>query len=326
VVRFAVPNDWRNAEIVRMISVTRGSLEVYDVGFEVDIDADFIAEGWVLLALSQADEVILRGVSVTMQNRKLRTAAIVELAQKSSRFDGRMPEAMDAPPVRIEAEDCLFRGEADLIRSANFDPARIRMSNVAVALDGSLIHLRGIDAMDVPSDAGSDRRIELDLRHITALLTGNLVRFQIETGRTVPRVSVSANNCVLVNGANPLASISGDLDTYDARQLLEWSGDHSFIHSQDPVWRIQGLVDEWDCSLEEWNELWRQGRLDRPNGTNLLRRDRSIPYHQMTRADLSLVTSKESPNPATDGASDGTDAGVQWGSTRLPRMSDGTSE
>jgi eukaryotic-like serine/threonine-protein kinase len=321
VIRFGVPPELPSAEIIRMISVIRGSLEVYDVGFqfEAEVSPQFFTDSWVLLSLSQAEEVRLRGVLVTIENPQGHPAAVVELVETSTGLDDRMPDAMERPPVRFNIEDSFFRGQADLFVCENVEPARIELSNVALGLSGSIMHLLGMDAIDVMSDMANDHRIELGLRHVTALLGREVLRFEINAGREVPRVAVSADNSVLVSPRNPLVSMTCEVDEFDARQRLEWSGGHSFIESQDPVWRIAGPINDSSYSLSEWNDLWRQGRLERVVGTNLLPRDRSVPYDQMTRSDLRLVNDPEVKNPATEGASDGTDAGVQWDSARLPR-------
>jgi eukaryotic-like serine/threonine-protein kinase len=321
VIRFGVPPELPSAEIIRMISVIRGSLEVYDVGFQfkAEVNSQFFTDSWVLLSLSQAEEVRLRGVLVTIENPQGHPAAVVELAETSSGLDDRMPDAMERPPVRFHVEDSFFRGQADLFLCENVEPARIELSNVALGLSGSIMQLLGMDSIDVMSDMTNDHRIELDLRHVTALLGREVLRFEISAGREVPRVAVSADNSVLVSPRNPLVRMTSEADEYEASRRLEWSGGHSFIESQDPVWRIVGPINDSSYSLAEWNDLWRQGRLERVVGTNLLPRDRSVPFDQMTRSDLRLVNDPEVKNPASEGASDGTDAGVQWDSARLPR-------
>jgi eukaryotic-like serine/threonine-protein kinase len=321
IIRFGPPPELTSAEIVRMISVIRGSLEVYDVGFQfkADVNSRFFTDSWVLLSLSQAEEVRLRGVLVTIENPQGHPAAVVELTENSGGLDDRMPDAMERPPLRCYLEDSFFRGQADLFLCENVEPARIELSNVALALSGSIMHLLGMDAIDLLADMNTDHRVELALRHVTAMLGSEVLRFRIQPGREVPRVAVSADNSVLVSLRNPLVLMTGEVDDYDTPELLEWSGGHTFIESQDPVWRIVGPLIEIGYSLTEWNDSLRQGRLERVVGTNLLPRDRSVPFSQMTRVDLRLVNDPEVKNPASDGASDGTDAGVQWDSSRLPR-------
>ena len=325
VVRFSVPEGLTADPVVRMIEVTEGALEVYNVDFIMEIDPAYYADRWVLLSLEQADAVTLRGVSVTIDKPQLTAvaAAIVQFAESQPAFGNRMPEIRERPPLRFEAEDCFFRGDADLFLNENVDLTRIRLSNVAAALGGAVIRILGT-SVDVSMDSSSEHLVELELQNVTASLASAMVSFEVDNGSTVPRLAVTAGNSVFeIDGTHPLVRMIGDVDPdIDPFELLEWSGGNCFVQTDDPIWSITGLYDdERAVSLADWNDLWEEGRLDRRLGARLLLRDPSTLDSEVTAVDLSLNQAVAGRNPAQSGASDGDDAGVRWDSPALPKLS-----
>ncbi len=322
--RFAIPEEriaLGREEFVRMLSVSGGSLEIYNIDLKVTIDPELNVGQWVLLSLADADHVELHGVTITLENDSLRPAAMIEHAESVR------PSFSDVPPapVRIEAEDCLFRGESDLILDRTIDPARIRFSNAAVAIDGALLRVEGTDAYDVATDMNSGHDIELELKHVTAFLGDGIGYFDVQSSHSVPRLVVDAGDSV-VSAPDPLITMQGELELRDFQDRLDWSDDATYLQGPGAFWRIEALDSRRDYDREEFGELWSPAsRRPQPETVaNLIRVRKDRPFSRMSRTDLQLDQGLS--NPAIHGASDGTDAGVDWDAEKLPAFPAGQGE
>jgi serine/threonine-protein kinase len=123
--RFALPPGRRvpgREEQVSMLSVSGGSLGIYNVDLQLTVDPNLNIGQWVLLSLSAVEHLELHGVSMSLENNSPRSAALIDLAERLRTVF--LDETV--PAVRIESENCFFRGEGDLIVTRNVDPARIQ--------------------------------------------------------------------------------------------------------------------------------------------------------------------------------------------------------
>ncbi len=246
--RFEIPEEriaLGREEFVRMLSVSGGSLEIYNIDLKLTVDPKLNVGQWVLLSLTDADHVELHGVTVTLENESLRPAAMIEHTESVR------PAFPDAPPppIRIEAEDCFFRGEGDLILDRTIDAARIRFSNAAVAIDGALLRMEGTDAYDVATDMNSGHDIELELKHVTALVGDGIAWFDVQSAFSVPRLVVDAGDSV-VSSQGPLITMQGDLELRDFQDRLEWSDDATYLRGPNAFWQIEALDSPRDYDRE----------------------------------------------------------------------------
>ncbi|MBX3438045.1 MAG: protein kinase [Planctomycetaceae bacterium] len=316
--RFALPERYfatRREESVPVISLSGGSLDLNNIDLKLTVDPLRIFGHWVLFSLVDVEHLELHGVSITLENEAPRPAALIEHAES-----GRTTFADIAPdPVKIVAEDCFFRGEGDFLLSRTIDPARIRLNNVALALGGAIVRLEGTDTYDVMTDMKKGHDVELELKHVTALLRDGLATFDVQVNHSVPRLVVQVGDSVVSTTA-PLIVMQGDLEPEDFRDRLTWSEYATFLEGPDTVWQISSPSTRAEINRSEFDELWSSSVRRPPGGGwgTLLRPQSDRRHAEMTRDDLQLDASQT--NPAVDAASDGSDAGVDWDAVRLPRL------
>ncbi|MCA9077185.1 MAG: serine/threonine protein kinase [Planctomycetaceae bacterium] len=321
--RFSAPAEWRlgrQGKTVSMIEVSHGSLEIYNVDIQLDVSADLDIQQWNVIALNDAKELSLRGVSVTVENAETRSVAIVELSEPVGRFDRITP-----PSVQVNATDCFFRGHSDLILDHNVDPADIRLTNVAVALEGTVIRIEGTDQTTVGTDMNEALAVNLEIKQVTAWLGSGMARFEVNSNHSVPKLTVDADDSVIaISSSVPLIRMQGEFDLHDFEDRLEWSDQATFLHGPsfsagEPVWQIVTPGRSRNLDRDEFDDRWNRGRgpIRRAFGP-LLNAQPGLPFARITREDLELFRDAEQENPAVNGAIDGADAGVKWEAPRLP--------
>ncbi len=322
--RFSAPLEWqlgRRKDTVSMIEVSQGSLEIYNLDIRLEVSPDLNFQQWTVIALNDANELSLRGVSITAVNAGTKSVAIVELTEPVGRlFDGSSPSV-----VQIDAEDCFVRGQADLFLDHNVDPKVIRLNNVAVALEGTLLRFEGTDQHHVATDMNEKHVVQLELQNVTAWLDEGLASFDVQPNFSVPQLSVDADDSVIVVASpHPLIKMQGEMDLRDFEDRLEWSDQATYLQGPDlargdPVWQISSPGRLRNLDRDEFDSRWNRRRpgTQRPVG-QLIKVKRDVPFAQISSADLELSDDPE--NPAIDGAIDGSDAGVDWEASRLPQL------
>ncbi len=313
-----------------MISIERGTLEIYNVDLELVVESQFFVDRWVMLSLFRAEQLVLRGVSITIANSLRHPAAMVELLPPDMQeFSDLMSEPIRRPAARVDFANSLLRGEADLFQIDSADAARIRLDNVAVALNGSMMMIRGIDTLDLPVGLTPEEAVELTMQHVTAVLSRPLIDIDVRPDYAVPSLIVDARDSVVVIPEGPLVAMRGDYDEFDFRNLLSWSGSHNVLEVRDPVWRIASEVSfatPREFTFEQWLDVWRRSsRSERRTSERLLQmRDDAASgsargsFATWSVDDFRLRMDGPLLNPAVDSASDGHDAGIQLNLDRIP--------
>ncbi len=324
--RFAAPPEWRLGRLsdtANMIEVTRGWLEIYNMDIRLEVTPELNIPQWTVIALTNAKELSLRGVSITTENAGTRSVAMIELKEPV----GLPFDESPLPPVQIDAEDCFFRGQADLFLDHNVDPAAIRLSNVALALDGTLLRIEGTDQRHVDTDMNEEHVVELELKHVTAWLADGLADFNVQSNFSVPKLKVDASDSVVVVASSqPLVNMQGEMDLQDFEDRLEWTDQATYLHAlnlmpSDPVWRISVPGRTRNFDHDEFDSRWNRRQLFTPGSIGeLLAVQPDVPFAEVTRRELQLQDHAEQSNPAISGATDRSDAGVDWGASRLPPL------
>jgi hypothetical protein len=165
----------------------------------------------------------------------------------------------------------------------------------------------------------SGHDIELDLNHVTAILEGGVATFDVQRNYSVPRLVVDAGDSVISSGA-PLVTMQGDLGARDFQDRLAWSDDATYLRGDDVLWRISASDELQEFDRDQFDAKWLRSRRLRPFDavTRLLSPRPEQRFSKMSRVDLQLNSALD--NPAREGASDRTDAGVDWNEQRLPRL------
>jgi serine/threonine-protein kinase len=320
---FAPLDDGRRSEIARMILVDRGSVEFYDLDLELVIDPEQAVDQWTLLSLSGAEQVALRGVAITVRNSTQKPCAVVELMEPpGAALAELMPDSMSrGPELRFTAEDCVFRSDGDLFWVDNVEPGSLTFRNSALAVDRAGLRIHGSDLLDVSAVMSDERRLRVTLEHVTARAGQGLARMLVETDASVPGLEFEVSDSVLVSPlGDPLIEMSGELELYEFQSLLSWLDMATFLDVSYPLWRIVARGRTKDYSHAEWDDLWKRAESSSPLDQGLLNAAEGTASSQLSIADLRLRDAEGPLNPALAGASDGTDAGVDWTVPRLPTL------
>ncbi|MCA9111725.1 MAG: hypothetical protein KDA52_17360, partial [Planctomycetaceae bacterium] len=322
--RFGAPPEWRfgrSFDAARMIEVSQGALEIYNLDIQFEVDAELNIEQWSLISLKDADELSLKGVSITVVDTESKSVAIVELTESVAvSFNEPSPS-----PMQINAEDCFVRGHGDFLLNRNIDSIVFWMNNVAVALDGTLVRLEGTDQGRVTPDMGEKHVVQLELKNVTAWLKRGLANFDVRPSFSVPELEVDAEDSVIaIASSHPLIKMQGQLNLFDFEDRLDWSDQGTYLQilqssSEDPVWQILSPDGKSNLNRADFNSHWKRGRSVVQRETEqLLKVQPEMPFDQILAEDLELLQSDE--NPAIGGAVDGTDAGVDMNSSRFRQL------
>jgi serine/threonine protein kinase len=134
---------------------------------------------------------------------------------------------------RLAIENCLIRGDGDLIASHGTRPVMIDVTNVWMALAGSILSCDG--ARDETAQrADTDQPTQLGLKQVTAYLGGNLLRLRDPRDRdfkSVTPVQVVSANCIFQAGGSnkSLVHLEGpDPGQELLKSLVQWSADSNW--------------------------------------------------------------------------------------------------
>jgi hypothetical protein len=117
----------------------------------------------------------------------------------------KMGQSSSRPAPEVLVRDCLVRGQGDLAAVRPSRPFDLELTGSVVALDGSLLNVDGSPKDPPPNEHNQMVR----LVHVTAYLTGNLLRLRAKGGKgLVPTVVQRAtDNLFVAVGAKPAAFI-----------------------------------------------------------------------------------------------------------------------
>jgi serine/threonine protein kinase len=147
------------------------------------------------------------------------------------RMDPPLPQAVGKSP-RLAFDDCLIRGDGDLIASHATRPFEVDVTNVWMALAGSLLSCDGARDESAPRPE-TDQTTRVGLKQVTAYLTGNLVRLRAPRDRdfkSVTPVRVDSANCIFqAAGSKSLLHLEGPDPGQDSmKSLVQWSADSNW--------------------------------------------------------------------------------------------------
>ena len=187
VIQFQSATEPGRNDVTQMITVSEGSLTLEDVSLVMPVRTA-LSERWSLFSLAQAESLDLRGVSIVVTNPQRLPATVVELVPPRNLDPLRMmPDSMMRRQVALDWQDCLIRGDCDLIVQDTLDPAELRCENLAVAVRGALLRVHGREALD--GRVNDERRFTIRLRQVTALLGDGVLRVETDLFRGSRRLT-----------------------------------------------------------------------------------------------------------------------------------------
>lgn len=315
VIEFQSATEPGRNDVTQMISVSEGSLTLEDVSLAMPVRTA-LSERWSLFSLAQAESLELRGVSIVVTNPQRLPAAVVELVPPRNLDPLRMmPDSMMRRQVALDWQDCLIRGDCDLVVQDTLDPAEFRCENLAVAVRGTLLRVNGREALD--GRVSEDRRFAIRLRQVTALLGDGLLRVETDLFREFTPVDIDCENSVVsVRPDQALLEMTAHQDVDTVRRRIHWRSSWSYFEVTGSVLEI---IQELEGEQVEFGTAAMGIASDQLIDDGLF--TEPVPW-----TDVELATLPESYFVLQRGASGdaGTrpgSAGVQW-KGRMPRADD----
>lgn len=301
---------------IRMISVSRGAVDLVNLDVRLTIDDVVVTSGrrWALFAVHGDDRVEIRNTRITVSNPAGRDVAVVDLLPDEDRPVGvgtitmMKPGLGDSGRSDVRFANTLVRGEANIVVVERTRPVRLDFEQSVFAVDRSVVHVLGGNRPAVESDG-----VDVRVAHTTAVVGNGFLRFESGSGfpRYLPTVTVSARNNILATRTDvPLVEARGSTDLQDFRELLRWTGDTNFYDGFRVFWAtppMQTLAVQKDVDFETWRTLW--GSTGMYGSVTWVTAPTASGYERLEPHDLAL--DPEAPtNRAVSGATDGTDAGA----------------
>lgn len=313
VIEFDLDDSDSTDSAARMINVQSGPLRVVNVQLVMTVPDDAPAQRYSVFGVSRPRQVELDRVAVTIVNPRRVPAAIVDVAYEMSDMpaDPSMPRPVQNREVSLRMTDCLFRGEATLASLAWNGPLDLAIENCAAGLAGDLIQL---EPASTPS--ADDSTTTVLLRHVTARLEGSLIQFSGPVSADGPVIECESRNS-LFSCSEQHAMVYSDLSVsgVDARRQLLWRGERNFYDAQFQFWQIEDSQEVLD--FDQWRTMWGAAREVGPNNVAIqwqaavpTSEDPDTGFSTLGTENFSLIpSSDDAPNPAVDGATDGSDVG-----------------
>jgi serine/threonine-protein kinase len=305
----------------KMVSVLdAGGLKLFDVDVVVRVEPGHYADGrWAVFSLSQAVDLSMQGVSITLDNPQRSPAAFVELMPPANLDPLKMmPESMTRKRPTVDFEECLFRGNGDLLVDETLSGGELKLRNVATALRGALLRTMGAEMFDAKHDP--PLRFGVHVRHVTALVEQGLLRVDAQTDREFLPLDIDCQDSVfIVRPDEPLVAMAGNQEPDVLQERLAFRGESTFFELDNDVWRIDPEFGaRRTLALDQLGTL-REVRVVRDVLQQPVAwRDADFALASGREFELRRLDDIESePNPAAGAASDGSDAGVDW-SERVP--------
>ena len=238
-----------------MITVAGGRLSVFNVGLLLDIPRDATAAGWSLVETRQAEQLRFEGCVLTIRNAGAGTSGFHEditffNVKAAPGVDTMMhnPDAPPVHPVNLDLQNCIARGEAALIHSADAQPLALEWDNGLLAISDPLLLAEGTSA--TPPLGG---HVEINLNHLTAITGGGLIRLLAAADSPyLLKTEVACANSFLITRKAPLVEQQGPQRTALLEQQFQWSGDRNFCQGFSVFWKMVDLNAQTVARLISW--------------------------------------------------------------------------
>jgi len=321
-----------------MIGVVSGQLELNNLAVELHVPREVPAADWTLFETTGGQSIRLVGCSLTIFN------AADGIEPGAYHPDVAFFRASAAPgaaagisengshgtiAASVVLEDCIVRGEADLLCAGGLQPVEMTWKNGLLAISEVLVSAGGGASSPPPQD-----QLSIRLSHVTAALRGGL--FRAVADRLTPHLlpaRIECSNSILIGVPGvPMIEQVGTASLDRAREKLRYGGNRMFYEGFDVFWQIQAQDPASDPALvafEEWKQYWGEeirAALDE-GGWEVLPSLDEVRWRQLPGAERPLHThtpddyaldDSTSNNLAIGAASDGGDAGLR--ADRLPDL------
>ncbi|MFV2067511.1 MAG: serine/threonine protein kinase, partial [Pirellulales bacterium] len=299
-----------------MVSLLGGDLTLVNIHLEMEVPRGTTSESVSLLETRGAESVHLDRCWLTVINEHdYEGVAFLDVkGAPGGEATSLGPEQTAERPVKIRLENCVARGEATLVHSAEMQPIDLFWRNGFLATSQRFLEL---DTGRLGHHASG--KLQVDLQYVTAIVQGGFMLVDGgEVGRSVP-VEVAVRDSILVGDRlSPLIELHGAGRSALLRRSIVWQGDRNFYEGFRDFWLLQDAGEERPLHIdfEEWAEAWkadRYGHDNRPHDGMVVWQ--SLPPadalpHRFTPDDF-LLLDDVLGNPARGAAGDGSDAGFR---------------
>ncbi len=209
-----------------LISIKEGSLTISGVDIQVAAP-HAISQHWSLFTINTFGKLRCRQCTITIESEQQTAASIVRLAPspvlsvESMKNDGTLQEE----ETRIEFENCVIRGAADLVVAETSESAFLEIRQSLLTIDGAIIRYSGDDNIrSVPEEWN------IRLARVAGIINDGLL--QMDLGMTIERQPVDfrvrVDDSVLI-GLNDQSFIhlTGGKETEELRKMIWWIAEHN---------------------------------------------------------------------------------------------------
>jgi hypothetical protein len=235
-----------------------GSLTLEQLRFRIQPTLRENAKLQSLLAVTGTGRCRLKSCLATLVGDDEQRIALVSVADPTGAMMGTGGKAPRAGTPAIEFEDCLVRGQGDLVSVRVSRPYRLEVKNALVVLNGSLLNVEGNKReATMPAEGAT---VALD--RVTAFVSQNLVLLRATADRPahVPLRVSSATTCLFASAEeNPLLRVDGPDSEQELKRRLTWQGRKNFYSTAGSilVWQPLGMGEmPHKYDRDRWNDLW----------------------------------------------------------------------
>jgi serine/threonine protein kinase len=185
--------DTQEADAV-LFRVYNGKLRLEELELRLRPSRD--ATSQAVVSFLGDGECTFKDCLITLDRSGRTTPLMVAVLNEPGRLM-RKPDATADQKPRIGLENCVVRGQGDLIWSQGGQPAELALKNSLIALTGSLLSVEGNKDMPPPMSALSVR-----LQRVTTYLGGNLLRLKAAKDlKSVAQIQCTPEECLFLPGA-----------------------------------------------------------------------------------------------------------------------------
>ncbi len=242
---------------------SQGSLTIRDIDLRLVVRDDLTADRWSLFHCEGPNRVSLENVSIECRNPDQQPAAIFDLTDETAGpVDNGTRQESEFRLTRV-----ICRADGDAFRVACQPRGRIHMKDCGLALNGTLLQLRGDSSMQ-PS-RGS---LEVFMDHVTCLHSAPMIHMNDGderkggTQRTLPRISIASEASVFAGVGDDCQLLKSEGNSYleDIESLVTWNGFTNLYDGHTVFWEIETSALDYSSrrlDFSQWSQLW-QNRAD----------------------------------------------------------------
>jgi serine/threonine protein kinase len=174
------------------------------------------------------------------------------------------PQSSKVPHIAFE--NCVVRGEGDLIESHAVRPFELEVNNVWTALSGSLLNSDGVRDENAPPPEQA-QAVTVKFRQVTGYVASNLVRMRSGSLKHMTPIIVETDRCIFQSaGAKSLVHLEGpNPGSALIRSLVQWNAQNNVYGGFDFFQDHQPPGDATPAppiGLQQWRSVEMTSRID----------------------------------------------------------------